>query len=92
VRFDKLVVNARPGNGLDPFESDVPGPPPSQVHLEWIQPITGPSVYDEFVKAHGEGFHHLAFEVKDMDEAIAHFKSKGVDVAQSGGWDSNGSK
>jgi catechol 2,3-dioxygenase-like lactoylglutathione lyase family enzyme len=62
------------------------------VTFEWIEPITGPSVYDEYVKAHGEGFHHLAFNVRDMDEAIAHFKSKGVEVSQSGGWDSNGSK
>ena len=62
------------------------------VTFEWIQPITGPSVYDEYAKAHGEGFHHLAFNVKDMDEAIAHFKAKGVAVSQSGGWDSNGSK
>ncbi|MGE5327506.1 MAG: VOC family protein, partial [Deltaproteobacteria bacterium] len=39
-----------------------------------------------------EGFHHLAFNVKDMDEAIAHFKAKGVAVSQSGGWDANGSR
>jgi catechol 2,3-dioxygenase-like lactoylglutathione lyase family enzyme len=62
------------------------------VPFEWIQPITGPSVYNEYQELRGEGFHHLAFNVKDMDEAIAHFKSKGVAVSQSGGWDSNSSK
>lgn len=62
------------------------------VPFEWIQALKGPSVYDEYRKTRGEGLHHLAFNVRDMDEAIAHFKAKGVGVAQSGGWDSNGHK
>jgi catechol 2,3-dioxygenase-like lactoylglutathione lyase family enzyme len=62
------------------------------VPFEWIQSIQGPSVYEEVLKEHGEGFHHIALNVKNIDEAIAHFKAKGVDVAQSGGWDSNGNK
>lgn len=62
------------------------------VPFEWIQPLVGPSVYHEYQKAHGEGFHHLALNVRDMDEATAHFKTKGVNVSQSGGWDTNGSK
>jgi catechol 2,3-dioxygenase-like lactoylglutathione lyase family enzyme len=62
------------------------------VPFEWIEPIKGPSVYDEYKEKRGEGLHHLAFNGKDMDEAIAYFKSIGVGVAQSGGWDSNGSK
>jgi methylmalonyl-CoA/ethylmalonyl-CoA epimerase len=62
------------------------------VTFEWIQPLIGPSVYDEALKAHGEGFHHLAFEVRDMDEAIKLLESKGAHVTQSGGWDNPGSK
>jgi catechol 2,3-dioxygenase-like lactoylglutathione lyase family enzyme len=62
------------------------------VPFEWIQPLVGPSVYHEYQKARGEGLHHLAFNVRDMDEAIAHFRAKGVSVSQSGAWDSNGSK
>lgn len=62
------------------------------VTFEWIQSLVGPSVYDEALKAHGEGFHHLAFEVTDMDQAVALLKAKGAPVSQSGGWDSPGSK
>jgi len=62
------------------------------VPFEWIQSLKGPSVYDEVLKEHGEGFHHLAFSVTDMDKAIEQFKAKDVAVAQSGGWDSNGNK
>jgi catechol 2,3-dioxygenase-like lactoylglutathione lyase family enzyme len=62
------------------------------VTFEWIHPLVGPSVYHEFLKKHGEGFHHLAFNVKDMDEAVKLLESKGAPVAQSGGWDSPSSK
>lgn len=62
------------------------------VAFEWIQSLVGPSVYDEYLKAHGEGFHHLAFEVTDMDEAIKLLEARGAPVSQSGGWDSPSSK
>ncbi|HZP00972.1 MAG TPA: VOC family protein, partial [Terriglobia bacterium] len=62
------------------------------VTYEWIQPIVGPSVYDEYLAAHGEGLHHLAFEVKDMDEAVRLLGSKGAPASQTGGWDARGSK
>jgi methylmalonyl-CoA/ethylmalonyl-CoA epimerase len=62
------------------------------VTFEWIQSLVGPSVYDEYLKAHGEGFHHFAFEVRDMGEAIKLLEARGAPVAQSGGWDSPSSK
>ncbi len=62
------------------------------VTFEWIQPLVGPSVYDEYLKAHGEGFHHLAFEVTDMDQAVELLKAKRAPVSQSGGWESPDSK
>jgi catechol 2,3-dioxygenase-like lactoylglutathione lyase family enzyme len=62
------------------------------VTFEWIQSLVGPSVYDEALKAHGEGFHHLAFEVKDMDEAVKLLAARGAPVSQTGGWDSPGGK
>jgi methylmalonyl-CoA/ethylmalonyl-CoA epimerase len=62
------------------------------VTFEWIQPLVGPSVYEDYLDARGEGFHHLAFNVTDMDQAIALLKSKGAPMSQSGGWDSPSSK
>lgn len=62
------------------------------VTFEWIEPLLGPSVYDEYLKAHGEGLHHLAFEVADIDRAVELLKAKGAPVSQSGGWDSPNSK
>ena len=55
--------------------------------VEWIEPLVGPSIYDEHLKEHGEGFHHLGFIVTDMHAAIEMLTAKGAPVSQSGGWD-----
>ncbi len=57
-----------------------------KIVYEWIVPLKGPTVYEDFLKIHGEGFHHLAFDVPDMDKAIAQWKAKGCENIQSGGW------
>jgi catechol 2,3-dioxygenase-like lactoylglutathione lyase family enzyme len=60
------------------------------VTWEWIEPLRGPTVYDEHLAKHGEGFHHLAFDVADMDAAIRAFAAAGVPATQSGGWGEKG--
>jgi hypothetical protein len=60
------------------------------VPFEWIQPTSGPSVYAEYLDAHGEGFHHLGLDVPDMDAAIGRLRSRGLSVTMSGGWNVNG--
>lgn len=56
------------------------------VAFEWIQSEEGPNVYEEVLEQRGEGFHHLGFDVEDMDAAIARFAALGVPVTQSGAW------
>ena len=63
-----------------------------EVPFEWIQPLVGPSVYDEYVAAHHEGFHHLGFDVTDFDATVARLGQRGLQVTMSGGWNSNGSQ
>jgi len=60
------------------------------VPFEWIQPTKGPSVYEEYLEAHGEGFHHLGLDVTDMDAALARLRDRGLAVTMSGAWDVNG--
>jgi catechol 2,3-dioxygenase-like lactoylglutathione lyase family enzyme len=57
---------------------------------EWIRVLKGPTVYADALKAHGEGFHHLAFDVKDIDKAVAEWTARGAVVVQSGGWGEKG--
>jgi len=60
------------------------------VTWEWIEPVAGPTVYEEFLKEHGEGFHHFAFDVPDIDAAQAFFAANGAAPVQSGAWGENG--
>jgi hypothetical protein len=62
----------------------------TDVVFEWIQSMVGPNVYEEYLQQHDEGFHHLGFNVTDMDAAIAKLRSRGLGVAMSGGWNVNG--
>jgi len=54
--------------------------------LEWVQQITGPDVYVEYGKKHGEGFHHLGVNVNDMDEAVKLMTERGAPAAQDASW------
>jgi catechol 2,3-dioxygenase-like lactoylglutathione lyase family enzyme len=60
------------------------------VTWEWIEPVAGPTVYEEHLKVHGEGFHHFAFDVPDMDKACASWEALGVPIVQSGAWGEKG--
>ena len=57
------------------------------VQIELIQPLTGRSVYDEFLEKKGEGLHHVKFYYKDCQKALENFKNKGIEVLQSGKFD-----
>lgn len=56
------------------------------VPFEWIQPLKGPSTYHDYSAKHGEGFHHLAFNVADMDQAIESWKAMGYEMTMAGAW------
>lgn len=53
---------------------------------EVIQPISGDSVYRDWLNTRGEGVHHVAQSCNGMsfDAKIAEFKSRGFKVTQSG--------
>lgn len=60
------------------------------VTWEWIQPLSGPTVYREFLQAHGEGVHHIAFDVPDIDAAGRALEALGAPIVQSGAWGESG--
>ncbi len=49
------------------------------VQVEFIQPVEGENVYTEFLAAKGDGIHHLAFQIDDMDAMKAEFAKKGFE-------------
>lgn len=57
------------------------------LQMELIEPVGGPSTWEEFLRTKGEGIHHIAFKVNEMPAAVEFLKGKGMEVIQSGGWD-----
>jgi hypothetical protein len=41
------------------------------LELELIEPLGGPSIWQEHLAAHGDGLHHIAFTIEDMDQKLA---------------------
>jgi len=50
------------------------------VLIELLQPIGKEGVVAKFLEKRGEGFHHICYEVDDIDAEIESLKSSGVDV------------
>jgi hypothetical protein len=55
-----------------------------QVSLELIQPLGEPSIWNDQVIAHGPSLHHIAFEIKGMQEQIQGLQKHGLRLVQSG--------
>ena len=54
------------------------------VEMELIQPVSGPTIYQDFLVKKGEGLHHIGFDVKDIDDKLALCKSIGIELIQGG--------
>ncbi len=52
--------------------------------IELIEPVGGPSTWRSFLETKGEGVHHIAFQVRDIDKQIAGLKAKGLPLIQTG--------
>jgi methylmalonyl-CoA/ethylmalonyl-CoA epimerase len=52
--------------------------PVGDVLIELIQPLDGEAEFTNFLARHGEGFHHLAYEVQDIHQALRNLEEKGV--------------
>ena len=60
------------------------------IAYEWCIPVKPPIVYEDHIQKHGEGIHHLAFSVYDMDEVLEDFNSQGFVVSMGGTWGEKG--
>lgn len=55
-----------------------------QLDVDLIEPIDGPSTWKDQLDQHGDSLHHIAFQVKGMQEKVAYLGSKGVPLLQRG--------
>jgi catechol 2,3-dioxygenase-like lactoylglutathione lyase family enzyme len=78
----RTVLNGEPApeaNSFLAFFNVGPG-----LQIELIQPNEANSVWRDFLEQHGEGIHHIAFKVKDMDEKIKAMELNGYPCVQRG--------
>lgn len=47
--------------------------------LELLEPLEGEELVSKFLAARGEGFHHVCFEVEDLQAATAELRAKGLE-------------
>jgi len=57
------------------------------ITLELIEPDSNPSTWREFLNTKGEGIHHIAFEIKGMDEKIVLLGKNGMPLIQKGDYE-----
>jgi catechol 2,3-dioxygenase-like lactoylglutathione lyase family enzyme len=65
----------------------------SDPQLELLQPLEGDDILREWLDRHGQGLHHLGYEVASVDETIAAMAEAGFACLQHGygfGADSSG--
>lgn len=58
-----------------------------QLQIELIEPDENISTWREFLDKHGEGVHHIAFQVKGMDEKIKALEKNGMPLVQKGDYE-----
>ncbi len=54
------------------------------IQIELMQPVSGYSIYNEYIEKHGYGLHHMKLYFKDCNKALEDYKKRGYEVVQSG--------
>ena len=60
------------------------------ITYEWCIPAKPPIVYEDHIRKHGEGIHHLGYSVNDMDKVLEDYTSRGFVVSMGGTWGEKG--
>jgi catechol 2,3-dioxygenase-like lactoylglutathione lyase family enzyme len=54
------------------------------VELELIQPLEGESVWSDFLAEHGQGIHHIRFNIDELPPVVEHLAQNGIEIGQTG--------
>lgn len=79
----KMVYRGRPSQGRVKLAFLRVG----QVVLEFLEPVGGDSSWAEFLEQHGEGVHHLGFQVTDLDRTVETLRRLGYREWHRGRYD-----
>jgi len=54
------------------------------IELELIQPVSGKSIWADFLAQHGPGIHHIRFNVLDLQPVVDYLAGHEIGIAQMG--------
>jgi methylmalonyl-CoA/ethylmalonyl-CoA epimerase len=54
------------------------------LRIELIEAMEGETIYADFIKKHGYGFHHLGILVDDVKKKVSEAESRGIKMIQDG--------
>ena len=60
------------------------------IWIELIQPLSGDTIYKEFLEQKGEGLHHLGLMVENLDLEMERFETNGIGTVQTGRFQGGG--
>ncbi len=78
----KTVVEGKPAPDAKCKMAFFDGGP--NVRIELIEPNGVKSTWQDFLDEHGEGIHHIAFNIKKMDDKITACEENGMKCTQRG--------
>lgn len=52
------------------------------IEIELIELIDGKTIHEDFLKEHGEGLHHIGFQVESLGESVNNAEQAGFEVTQ----------
>ena len=55
--------------------------------IELLEPVGAPSSWKDGLDENGEGFHHLGFQVEDLDRSVAALEAVGYPTLHRGRYD-----
>lgn len=54
------------------------------IQLEIIQPLTGKSIWRDFIEKNGPGLHHIKFSIPEHAPVRQYLESEGIEIEQMG--------
>ena len=52
------------------------------IEIELIELVDGKTIHEDFLKEHGEGLHHIGFQVESLGESVNNAEQAGFKVTQ----------
>ena len=89
--LDDAIAGYRSTYGVEPLHREVVESqgveeamiPIGGSFIQLLQPLGPGTPVGSFLEGHGEGLHHVAYAVADIDEALAHLSREGARLVDS---------